>query len=172
MAGLRGIGARTPAEVRAAIAGGERILAWTPMRGAPPGAYLAATDAALYVVGGPVHGVVRLPWDLVTKATWTDEAVLVVEGRPGRDESEEVWHLAPEDLQRLPTVVYERVTSNVVVSERVALEGELGVRIVARRSGDDMRWTVTFDPGLDPQDPDLRRRAEEALADLRSTLGL
>ena len=72
----------------------------------------------------------------------------------------------------LPTVVYERVTSSVVVSERVALRGELGARIVARRAGDGLRWTVTFDAGLDPRDPVLRAEADEALAELRATLGV
>ena len=160
---------RTPAAISSAVNSGERILAWSALRGRPDGSFVIATDAALYVVD---PSPLRLAWDCVTKATWTDDAILVVEARPHRQAPDQVWHLAPEDLQRLPTVVYERVTSNVVVSEKVVLEGDLGIRIVARRSGNDMRWTVTFDPGLDAEDPDLRRRAEEALADLRATLGL
>ena len=58
------------------------------------------------------------------------------------------------------------------MSERVELRGELGARIVARRAGEGLRWTVTFDPGLDPSDPALRAEADAALAELRSTLGV
>jgi hypothetical protein len=72
----------------------------------------------------------------------------------------------------LATVVYERVTSSVVVSERVLLRGDLGARIVARRAGDGLRWTVTFDAGLDARDPALRAEADAALTELRSTLGV
>jgi hypothetical protein len=46
--------------------------------------------------------------------------------------------------------------------------------MVARRAGDDapVRWTVVFDSGLDPTDPALREAADEALARLRSALGI
>lgn len=157
---------RTPADVRALVGDGERILAWAPVQ---PTGYAVATDAALYL---PVPQILRLPWDLITKATFSDAAVLVVEGRQEPGSRDRAWRVVLTDPGALPTVVYERVTSSVVVSERVDLRGELGARIVARRVGDGLRWTVTFDAGLDPKDPALRAEADAALAELRSTLGV
>jgi len=71
-------------------------------------------------------------------------------------------------------VVNERVKASVVVQHHVPLRGDKGVRIVARRvpGGTDVTWRVTFDPGLDPQDPALRADAEAALAEVRTTMGL
>jgi len=169
---------RPPAEVREVVPSGERVLAWSRVS---PGGVAVATDAALYLpVGGsearqvgqaaPVG--LRLAWDLITKATFSDAAVLVVEGRPEARARDRAWRVVLEEPGALPTVVYERVTSSVVVSERVALRGELGARIVARRVGDGLRWTVTFDAGLDSRDPALRQEADAALAELRATLGV
>ena len=157
---------RPPVEVRAVVPRGERLLAWATVQ---PAGYAVATDVALYL---PVGGHLRLVWDLVSKATFSDEAVLVVEARPEPRARDRSWRVVLDDPGALPTVVYERVTSSVVVSERVELRGELGARIVARRAGEGLRWTVTFDPGLDPSDPALRAEADAALAELRSTLGV
>jgi hypothetical protein len=38
--------------------------------------------------------------------------------------------------------------------------------------GDGLAWTVTFDPGIDPKDPDMQQRARTAMAELRATLGV
>ncbi|MEY4170013.1 MAG: hypothetical protein RLZ94_1086 [Actinomycetota bacterium] len=169
---------RPPAEVRAAVPSGERVLAWGTVA---PGGVAVATDAALYLplgdagarqVGQAAPAGLRLAWDLISKATFSEAAVLVVEGRPEPNARDRAWRVVLEDPGALPTVVYERVTSSVVVSERVALRGELGARIVARRAGEGLRWTVTFDAGLDPRDPVLRAEADEALAELRATLGV
>ena len=168
---------RTPAEVRDVVPEGERVLAWSRVS---PGGVAVATDAALYLpidgtearrVGQAAPVGLRLAWDLIAKATFSDAAVLVVEGRSEPRARDRAWRVVLDEPGSLPTVVYERVTSSVVVSERVALRGELGARFVARRAGDGLRWTVTFDAGLDPQDPDLRADADAALAELRSTLG-
>ena len=157
---------RPPAEVRNVVPSGERVLAWGRVT---PAGVAVATDAALYLSIGDT---VRLAWDLVTKATFSEAAVLVVEGRPEPNARDRAWRVVLEEPGALPTVVYERVTSSVVVSERVALRGELGARIVARRAGEGLRWTVTFDAGLDPRDPVLRAEADESLAELRATLGV
>lgn len=157
---------RVPAEVRDLVPRGERLLAWSRVS---PGGVAVATDAALYL---PVPQVIRLAWDLVAKATFDETGSLVVEGRPDRRSPDRAWRVLLDDPGPLPTLVYERVTSSVVVSERVAIQDELGARIVARRAGDGLRWTVTFDAGLDPADPQVRARADAALAELRSTLGV
>lgn len=169
---------RVPAEVRDVVPEGERLLAWSRVS---PGGVAVATDAALYLpidstgargAGEAAPVGLRLAWDLVAKATFSDAAVLVVEGRPEPRARDRAWRVVLDEPGSLPTVVYERVTSSVVVSERVALRGELGARFVARRAGEGLRWTVTFDAGLDPGDPALRAEADAALAELRSTLGV
>jgi hypothetical protein len=157
---------RTPAEVRASIVDGERVLAWAPVQ---PTGFAIATDAALYL---PVPQMLRLQWDLISKATFSEAAVLVVEARSDPAARDRSWRVVLAEAGTLATVVYERVTSSVVVSERVLLRGDLGARIVARRAGDGLRWTVTFDAGLDARDPALRAEADAALTELRSTLGV
>lgn len=157
---------RVPADIRTQVPAGERLLAWSRVA---PNSVALATDAALYL---PVPHVLRLPWDLISKATFSEESVLVVEARQGPRGRDRAWRVLLLDPGALPTVVYERITSSVVVSEHLVLRGELGARVVARRSGEGLRWTVTFDAGLDPQDPALREEVDAALADLRSTLGV
>jgi hypothetical protein len=60
------------------------------------------------------------------------------------------------------------------VQRHVALRGEAGARFLGRRvpGSTDLRWSVVFDAGLDPRDPVLRARADDALAVLRSSLGV
>ena len=157
---------RTPAGVRELVEAGERVLAWAEVQ---PAGFAVATDVALYL---PVPQMMRLPWDLISKATFSEAAVLVVEARPDPGARDRTWRVVLAEAGTLATVVYERVTSSVVVSERVLLQGDLGARIVARRAGDGLRWTVTFDAGLDARDPALRAEADAALAELRSTLGV
>jgi len=157
---------RTPSEVRALVDPGERVLAWARVQ---PAGFAVATDAGLYL---PVPQMIRLSWDLISKATFSEAAILVVEGRATPTDRDRSWRVLLDEPGALPTVIYERVTSSVVVSERVVLRGELGARFVARRAGDGLRWTVTFDAGLDPQDPTVRAEADAALADLRATLGV
>ena len=74
----------------------------------------------------------------------------------------------------LPEAVHAKVTESVIVSERLPLGDGAGALAVARRGSDDdaIWWSVVFDPGLDPTDPALRSRADAALADLRSSLGI
>ncbi len=160
---------RTPAGARALVQSGERVLAWSTVGAGTEETYAVATDRALYI---PVPEPIRIPWELVTKATWGEDLVLVVEGRTDERGRDRAWRVRIDDPRVLPTVVYERVTSIIVVSEHVAFEGDVGARFVGRRAGEGLRWTITFDPGLDPRDPELRRRANEALAELRSTLGV
>jgi hypothetical protein len=150
---------------------GEKVLAW----GAGPGDdvtqahFAAATDRALYLQATGE----RLPWDTISKATW-DEPMLdlvVVDdaGRPSR-----LVRVRVDDSRDLPAAVHDRVTASVVVSERVDLSNGAGALLVARRGSDDddVRWTVVFDPGLDPSDPTLREEASAALAQLRDSLGI
>lgn len=160
-----------PAEARASadLRPGERPIAWAAgartREGEPT--YLVATDRALHV--GPWAAPSRIPWDLVVKAAWEEPVLdLLVQSRPGAPARP--LRLRVEDPRDLPVVVHERVMASVVVQRHVVLRGDLGARVVARRGSDDgaVRWSVVFDPGLDPRDPALRAAADEALAELRS----
>ncbi len=157
---------RLPAAARAAlgIEPGERVLAHTATA---DGAYLVATDRALHLPGGP-----RLPWHRVEHARWV-ETVLVVTGTDGASH-----RVAVREPGLLPETIKERVTASIVASRHVTLGNRGGVRLVARRAvggaGHDagLEWNLVFDEGLDPGDPGLRALAEQALEEVRRSLGV
>ena len=159
---------RAPVQVRAR-AGGGRVLAWTPSGSSS----LIATEHALVLPEG-VADDPRVPWDLVLRASWELDAVEVVaqESAGGRPVTRRV--ALDADPGSLPEVVRERVNASIVVQHHVELVGERGARFVARRTpgSSELRWSVVFDAGLDPRDPDLRRRADVELAALRVSLGV
>jgi hypothetical protein len=159
---------RPPGEVRARVPG-ERVLGWCTAGDSS----LIATEKALLLPQS--DGVaVRVPWDLVLRVTWEEAAVEVTaqESPGGRP----VVRRIPISQQpgALPEVVRERVNASIVVQHHVELVGERGARFIARREPDstDLRWSVVFDGGLDARDPDLRRKADAALAALRISLGV
>ena len=151
------------------IGPGERVVAW----GSSPGAdatqtmFAAATNKALYLQATGD----RLPWESISKATWSDPLLeLVVASEDGQPR---LLRVAVENARDLPAAVHDRVTASVLISERVDLGGGAGALMVARRSDDDeVRWTVVFDSGLDASDPALRDAADAALAQLREALGI
>jgi hypothetical protein len=79
-----------------------------------------------------------------------------------------------EEPGRLLELVRERVTASVVLQRHVAITGGRGLRVIARRAprGDQpVQWLYEYDRGIDPDDPDVRRIAEEALATARDDVG-
>ncbi|WP_245647050.1 hypothetical protein [Microtetraspora niveoalba] len=168
--GLTGalFGGRLPSEVRTALAlePGERLLSHARTADADAGeagGYAVATTLALHLPGGR-----RLPWHLVDKATWDEDGLTVVmtDG--------ETHKAALPEPGLLPETIRERVTSTIVASRHVALDARGGVRLVARRvpGTEQPRWEFVFDPGLDPGDPGLRALAEQALEEVRRSLGV
>ncbi|MFZ8910603.1 MAG: hypothetical protein ACO20A_08110, partial [Candidatus Nanopelagicales bacterium] len=93
---------RTPAGVRELVEAGERVLAWAEVQ---PAGFAVATDVALYL---PVPQMMRLPWDLISKATFSEAAVLVVEARPDPGARDRSWRVVLAEAGTLATVVYER----------------------------------------------------------------
>ena len=167
---LPGMGGRLPGAVVSmlAIPREERVVAWGSDSDGTQTAYAAATDRALYLSSRGE----RIPWNQISKASW-DEPVLELAVVTASGESELVRvHL--DDARDMPAAVHDRVTASVVVSEWVDLRGGKGARMVARRAsdGDEVRWSVVFDSGLDPSDPGLREAADEALSRLRDSLGI
>lgn len=146
---------RRPVEVKSRA---PKALAWAPVGG---DWVIATTDQLLLPFREP------LGWDDVVRAAW-DEPVLELQLPDGP------YRLVIERPGNIPQVVNERVKASVVVQHHVPLRGDKGVRIVARRrpGTTEVTWRVTFDAGLDHRDPDLRQAADEALRDLRTTLGL
>ena len=154
------------------IAAGERVIAWGIGTSAPEEpTYVVATDEALY----DQRGSARYAWADVIKGTWQEpQFVLTLDSGPGTGPAQVAIRV--DDPRDLPAAVRDRVTDTVVVSEYVDLGEEAGAQLVARRDPgaglEGIRWSIVFDSGLDPGDPDLRARADRALADLRASLGI
>ncbi len=152
-----------------AVAAGERLLAWAV---ADDGRVVGGTRDAVYVPD-------RIPWEQVEAADWdsdTETLTLTEVGTWGHRRPEHRWVLA--DPERLLQLVRERVTASVVLQRHVAVDARRGLRVIARRPpsgrGDLARitWVYEFDEGVDPDDPDVRRLAEEALTAARADVGL
>lgn len=151
----------------------ERVLGWGMARGADGERHpVVATDCALYGSGLAA----RVPWEAFSKATWDDPILGLVVTSAGASGAGATTaeHLELVEPGLLPAAVRTQVTGSVVITERLDLGQGAGAQAIARRSSSDgsVRWTIAFDPGMDPSDPQLRARAEEALAELRTTLGI
>jgi hypothetical protein len=149
-------------------AGRERVLAWLPSGGSS----VVATERALLLPEGTDPA--TLPWDRVLHASWDATSIRISAQDPAGGRPVELRVPVPDDHGSLPEVVRERVKASIVVQHHVELHGEQGARLVARRTpgATELRWSVVFDPGLDPTDPVLRARADEALVVLRTALGV
>jgi len=171
---MRLIGRRTPEPVPLGLAAVEkqhgRILAWGTT---VDGRSVAATPGALVVVDdSAATGEEQvLPWHAIDVGTW-EAPVLSIRFRDlGTGGSRRlVLEFASEG--KVPPVFRDRVDRSVVVSRRIALVGDRGAVMAARKdSNGAISWTVVFDPGLNARDPELQGQAREALAELRRTLG-
>ena len=172
---------------------GERVIAWgsgpvVTAAGLGGRACVVATDRALHLppldAADAEAAGVRVPWDLVERASWADGVLdLALREAPGARPRRRIVEL--DDEQELPVVVRERVTATIEVQQRLRLDevqdengrpaGVTGsVSVAARRASDtgELRWQVSFDAGTDGRDPAVRAAAAKALADLRGALGL
>jgi hypothetical protein len=151
------IGRRVPAAVQV-LADGGKPLAWA---NTTDGWVVATAEQLVLPAREPQN------WEDVIRAAW-NEPVLEVQLADG------IVRVTLAESGRIPQVVNERVKASVLIQHHVPLVGDKGVRLVARRppGGTDVRWRVTFDPGLDPSDPQLRAAADDALTELRASIGL
>jgi hypothetical protein len=145
-------------------------------------AHLGGTRDALYVVRGLGGGslelteTVRIPWEDVQAADWdVDTSTLRISevGTWGEPRPAHVFTVA--EPGRLLELIRERVTASVVLQRHVPIRGRRGLRVIARRAprGDQpVRWVYEFDAGIDPDDPVVRKAAEEALATAQADVGL
>jgi hypothetical protein len=155
------------------LARGERVLAASR---AADDSYIVATGRALYRgwgrPGSPEDGHWRLPYEDILRVVWDDEAELLRVWEPSLPDG--YTEVPLPDPGAVPETVRERVTSTLVVSHHVPLQGKRGVWLSARRSPaeSEVRWTMLFDAGLDPTDPGLRTLAAAALEELRESTGV
>ncbi|PSK91372.1 hypothetical protein CLV63_12098 [Murinocardiopsis flavida] len=138
---------------------GERVLS----HAASDSGTLVATLHALHLPGG--HAV---PWEQIDRARWDDDGLVFVEEGAGEH------RFAIADPGALAETVFERVTATILASRRIAIAGESGARLVARRppGGDTVTWQVHLDDGVDPEDDAVRARVGAALDRLQEQLGV
>jgi hypothetical protein len=149
---------RLPVEDRPPLAPDERVLAWADS----DVGLLIATNLGLWLPPG------RLGWHEIHKAVWDGQVLTVTAAREVEERS---GYVVVEDLPPvpftlaspgdLPRTVRTRVTNSVGPSTHHALPGSGGVRVAARRvpGRDGLRWTVRYDPGVDPYDPAVAEAA-------------
>ena len=167
---LRRRGLDAEARDRVGIRPGERVISWgVGDKADPDDSLIVATDAALY----EQRSRQRIEWQRVTKGTWEQPEFVIDFDDDGLARR---LRIRVDDARDIPAAVRDRVTDTVVVSEYRTLEGDRGAFFVARRppNGDvgDIRWSVVFDEGLDPESPAMRERADAELEQIRATLGI
>lgn len=155
------------------LSGRERVLAWCEATD-PQGTLLVGTrDAFVVLVDGVEQ--VRVAWHEVQAADWDrDDSVLSLAevGTWGEPRPQHRWTV--EEPRRLIELIRERVTTTVVLQRHTPVHGRKGLRVVARRatSGERrIRWFYEYDEGVDPDDPEVRRVAGEALAQAQEEVG-
>lgn len=155
-----------PPEVRAAV--GRRVLAGC--RDAEGGWLLGTRDELVHVASA----VRRWPWQELLRAEWDQDAeqvTVVPVGDFGRPVDTVTLQLV--DAADLLGLVRERVSASIVLQQRVPVSGSRGFLVFARRapSGGPLSWAFELDEGVDPEDPEVRRRLDEALAQAQASLG-
>ncbi|WP_296602994.1 hypothetical protein [Nocardioides sp.] len=157
---------------------GERLLADT----AAAEGHLGGTRDALYLVRSragssfELSETVRIPWEEIEAADWDSDAFVLRVTEVGRwGERRPEHRFTIEEPGRLLELVRERVTASIVLQRHVIVDGRRGLRVIARRAprGDQpVQWVYEFDEGVDPDDPEVQRLAQEALAVAMRDVGL
>ena len=142
-----------------------------PWRGEPPPTariVLAAQDA---LVISSQDAPLVIAWHAVDVGLWQPPE-FSIRYRDLATGAVRMLKLSLAEAGDLPPVLRERVNRTVVVTRRVRLAGDLGAVMAARRDpAGEIAWTIVFDPGLDPRDPELQAAARESLAQLRRSIG-
>lgn len=158
-------GDRTPAEVRELVGGrGPRVLAWCA---AGDSGYAAATQER-FCCSDPLLDV---RWPQILGAAW--DAPLMELTLWGEGAAETVrLHLSEAGV--LPQVVRERIMASLLVQQHVAIQGDIGVRFLARRdpATDEVSWQRVLDPGLDVDDPQVVAAVDRAQQELQQAFGV
>jgi hypothetical protein len=164
-------GGGVPAEVlsRAGLPRGEKVLASAPTA---DGSWLLGTRRSLVLVM-PAE-VRHLAWEEIEDAAWDKEAGrLRITGIGSYGEPRPSYAFEMEDPALLLQLVRERVTASIVLQRRVPVSGAFGLTVIGRRSpvGGPVAWMHSYDPGLDPDDPEVAAVADQALAGAQAEVG-
>jgi hypothetical protein len=154
---------------RASLPRGEKVLAHAV---STDGTWLLGTRARLVLL--LPDQVAELPWEQIEDAAWNmDERHLRITGVGTYGEPRPSYSFDMEDPALLLQLLRERVTASIVLQRRVPVIGSLGLTVIGRRSpvGGPVAWMHAYDPGLDPNDPDVSTAADQALADAQSEVG-
>jgi hypothetical protein len=144
-------GSGAPEGFTGALEADEVVLASAPVGSE----WLVATSHGLWVPGAEEPGPRRVGWHLISKATWSGNALAVIEAVEEGTAGEAVLlrDLAPrrfplETPGKVPEVVHERVTGSIKSREHNATVGAWFVqRKVTGRDGVVLQ--VRPDPGVD-----------------------
>ena len=164
-------GGGVPAEVleRAHLGRGEKALASAETA---DGTWLLGTRRSLVLVM-PTE-VRQLAWEEIEDAAWDHEAGrLRVTGVGSYGEPRPSYTLELQDPALLLQLVRERVTASIVLQRRVPVRGAFGLTVIGRRSpvGGPVAWMHSYDPGLDPDDPEVAVVADLALIQAQAEVG-
>ncbi|OLF08505.1 hypothetical protein BLA60_23120 [Actinophytocola xinjiangensis] len=167
----RFFGGGVPAELDGVLASEEHVVATAGLR---PSGFLYASSLGLWVPAQ--EGQRRVGWHLISKVTWGNGVLEVVEARESGTAGDAVL-LADErpvryQLERpnkLPDVVHNRVNGSIRSRHRRDLPGG-GVWFVQRKvpGRDGIVLQVRPDPGSDEEA--VRRVAAEVAAKIREAL--
>ena len=135
--------------------------------------WLLGTRTALHLVAAG-EAPVRIGWESVQAADWSsDDSTLTVSevGEYGAARAAYVFTLDNPAL--LLQLIRERVTASVVLQRGYLLDGKRGFKVIGRRSpaGGEISWMHEYDAGIDPERPDVRDAAAEALVRARADVG-
>ncbi|MDM4720252.1 hypothetical protein QTQ03_11955 [Micromonospora sp. WMMA1363] len=149
----------------------ERVLDWAAAGSGEADGVLVATDRGLWLPGRG-H---RIGWHDILKAVWSGRELTVT---PAEHVTEREGYLVVADLPAetyllvdpadLPHQVRTRVTKSVAYTQLHPVPGGAG-RVVARRvpGVDGLTWTVRFEPGTPPDDPDVLAATDRLVAAAR-----
>ena len=154
---------------RASLPRGEKVLASAQD---VDGSWLLGTRRRLLMV--LPSGVEHLAWEDVEDAAWNqDERRLRVAGVGRYGEPRPSYAFTMEDPALLLQLIRERVTASIVLQRRVPVRGTLGLTVIGRRSpvGGPLAWMHAYDPGLDPDDPEVVAVADLALMQAQAEVG-
>jgi len=177
-----------PADVlaRVSLGRGDKVLAAAV---ADDGTWLLGTRDALLVVplqpSGSASAAVEsgsaalgsvLPWQRIETVDWDRDAGRLTVAEVGDfGQVRPSYSFEIDDPGLLAQLVRERVTASVVLQRRVAVAGGKGLNVVARRaprSRGSITWAYEFDPGVDPDDPEVTQAARRGLESAAEELGM
>ncbi len=159
-----------PTEICAAVGldRGERALAWTTDIA---GRHIVATDRDLILQRNP-PGYERIGWESIDQASYANE-VLSLTLVPADGDPSARLRIPVGDDTKLAVVIRDRVTSSIVVNQHMVVEGNKGLRIVARRRFGDstLRWGYVADSGM-TVDQTFRAAADDLVEQVQRESGL